>query len=431
MKTLYHLIVNNVLAALANYGAWFSVTFFVYLETRSVFATGMIAGVFALFTMLSGFWFGSLVDHYPKKRVMLASTAASLALYLLALAVFLTAPEGAFADVANPSLWALVLLLVVGTVIGNLRSIALPTLVTVLVPEDRRAKANGLVGVGNGVGFGLVSVASGLIVGSYGMLGALAFSIALSVLAFAHLLFVRVAQDVAHSATHGEPRRVDLRGTIALVAGVPGLVALILFTTFNNFLGGSFMALLDAYGLSLMPVQAWGLLLGVLSFAFVAGGAVIAKYGLGKNPLRTMLFMNLFVWVVSALFTIQPSVILLAIGMFLWMAIGPNIEAAEQTVLQKVVPPERQGRVFGFAQSVEQAASPVTAFLMGPLAQFVFVPFMTAGFGAAAIGGWFGTGPDRGIALLFTLVGIVGAIVTLLAFRSRAYRLLSARYREG
>ena len=55
----------------------------------------------------------------------------------------------------------------------------------------------------------------------------------------------------------------------------------------------------------------------------------------------------------------------------------PYIEAAEQTVLQRVVPYERQGRVFGFAQSVEQSASPLTAFLISPLAQFVFIPFMT------------------------------------------------------
>ena len=75
------------------------------------------------------------------------------------------------------------------------------------------------------------------------------------------------------------------------------------------------------------------------------------------------------------------------------MFLGPYAEAAEQTTLQKVVPYERQGRVFGFAQSVEQAASPLTAFLIGPLAQFVFIPFMTTGAGAEAIGGWFGTRP--------------------------------------
>ena len=44
---------------------------------------------------------------------------------------------------------------------------------------------------------------------------------------------------------------MDLRGTVALVAGVPGLAALIAFSTINNFLGGVFMALMDPYGLSL------------------------------------------------------------------------------------------------------------------------------------------------------------------------------------
>ena len=83
----------------------------------------------------------------------------------------------------------------------------------------------------------------------------------------------------------------------------------------------------------------------------------------------------------------------------------PYAEASEQTILQKVVPYERQGRVFGFAQSVEQAASPLTAFLIGPLTQLVFIPFMTDGAGAETIGDWFGTGPERGIALVFVLTG--------------------------
>src|SRR6185503_7070718 len=109
----------------------------------------------------------------------------------------------------------------------------------------------------------------------------------------------------------------------------------------------------------------------------------------------------------------------------------PYAEAAEQTILQKVVPYERQGRVFGFAQSVEQAASPLTAFLISPIAQFVFIPFMTDGLGARLIGGWFGTGADRGLALVFVLTGIIGLIATILALRSRPYRRLSRRYLES
>ena len=110
------------------------------------------------------------------------------------------------------------------------------------------------------------------------------------------------------------------------------------------------------------------------------------------------------------------------------MALVPYVEAAEQTVLQKVVPYERRGRVFGFAQSVEQAASPLTAFLISPLAQFAFIPYMTDGRGATVIGGWFGTGPSRGIALVFVITAMLGLVLTGFALSSRYYRQLSERY---
>jgi DHA3 family multidrug efflux protein-like MFS transporter len=44
------------------------------------------------------------------------------------------------------------------------------------------------------------------------------------------------------------------------------------------------------------------------------------------------------------------------------------------------------------------------------------------------IGPWFGTGPERGIALVFVVSGILGLVVTGLAMASRPYRQLSAAY---
>jgi DHA3 family multidrug efflux protein-like MFS transporter len=46
------------------------------------------------------------------------------------------------------------------------------------------------------------------------------------------------------------------------------------------------------------------------------------------------------------------------------------------------------------------------------------------------IGSWFGTGTDRGLALLFTAAGLVGLVVTFIAMRSSAYRLLSNNYAQ-
>ncbi len=427
MTIFYNLLANNAFAGVTNFTVWFAITFFVFLETKSVFATGIIAGIFLLTTAVSGFWFGSLVDHYKKKQVMLGSSLFSLVIYIVAFIMYLSVDPQNFKNPASIILWIFVPLVMAGVMVGNIRNIALPTMVTLLFPPKKRDKANGLVGTVTGVSFLITSVISGLLVGFGGMYYVLLLAILVTALVIVHLVFIKVTETkIVHS--ENQPKNIDIKGNIKIVSTVPGLFPLIFFTTFNNFLGGVFMALMDAYGLSLVSVQVWGFMWGVLSTGFIIGGAIIAKKGLGKNPLKTLFLANFVIWTISSFFTIQPSITLLAGGMFIYLCVIPAIEASEQTILQKVVPHERQGRVFGFAQSLEQAASPLTAFMIGPITQIVFIPFMTSGRGANIIGSWYGVTADRGIALVFTLTGLIGLFVTFVAFRSKYYKRLSAQY---
>lgn len=436
MKTFYAVLANSLTASLTNMSVWFAVTFWAYLETRSVIVTAVMAGVYSLTVAVSGFFLGSLVDRYKKKAVMLLSSIASLCLYVLAGLIYITTPQDAFADISSPALWIFIILALVGAIAGNLRGIALATLVTILIPEGQRDKANGMVGTANGVSFLVASIFSGLAVGFLGMFWTLIIAIVLTAGVIVHLLTLSIpesARHVAHSAhadAHTGGGSIDLRGTIRAIAVVPGLFALILFATFNNFLGGVFMSLMDAYGLLLVPVEVWGTLWGFLSLGFIVGGLVVARKGLGRNPLRTLFLANIVMWSICCVFTLKSSIVPLAIGMFVWLCLMPVVEAAEHTILQKAILLERQGRVFGFAQSIEQAASPITAFLIGPIAQFIFIPFMTTGAGVETLGPWFGTGADRGLALLFTAAGVIGLFVTLLAMRSTAYRSLSENNQE-
>ena len=375
-----------------------------------------------------GIWFGSLVDHNKKKNVMILSGVISLIIYIIGFALYVSTPAEEWKNPTSVTLWILNVLLLVGVIAGNIRSIAVPTLVTILIPEDDRAKANGLTGTAFGIAFLICSAISGLLVGAGGMYYVLILGIAMMLLSILHIWFVEIPEKEIVHLEH-QPK-VDLRGTFAVVAAIPGLMALILFSTINNFLGGTFMGLMDAYGLSLVSVEAWGLLFAVISCGFILGGLFIAKYGLGKNPLFAMFAANIVIWIISAVFTIQPSISLLAVGMLIYISVVPFIEAAEQTILQKVVPQERQGRVFGFAQSVEQSAAPLTTFLIGPVAETFFIPFMTTGAGVGLIGGWFGTGADRGIALVFTVTGIIGLVLTVIAMNTKYYQLLSNRYMD-
>lgn len=82
-------------------------------------------------------------------------------------------------------------------------------------------------------------------------------------------------------------------------------------------------------------------------------------------------------WITCIYFVVQPSIRLLISGMVIWMFCSPFAEASESTVLQKVVPYEQQGRVFGIAQSIESAAMPITALFIGPLTEIFFIPWMS------------------------------------------------------
>ncbi len=426
-RIFYEVVVNSLAASLVNNFVWFSLTFWVYLETKSVLTTSVMAGVYSGTVALTGFFLGTVVDRYSKKKAMLFSSLSSLLLYAAAFILFVTTPLSVFRNSQSPSLWIFVLLALLGAIADNLRSIALSTLVSVLLPEEERDRANGVVGTATGVSFLASSIFSGLAIGYLGMFWMLAVALGLTILVIIHLIFRSIPEQ---NLSHGEEQApsFDVRKTVHIIREIPGLFGLIFFNCFNNFLGGVFMALMDAYGLSLVSVQIWGLLWGFLSLGFIIGGIAVARKGLGNNPLRTLFLTNLIMWAVCCVFTLHASVVLLSTGLLVYMLLVPVIEAAEQTIVQKVIPPEKQGRVFGFTQSIEQAAAPVTALFIGPIAQYVFIPYLTTGPGVEWMGPWFGTGPDRGMALIFTLTGIIGLLVTLLAMRSRAYHRLVTHY---
>jgi DHA3 family multidrug efflux protein-like MFS transporter len=431
MKTFHRLLWNALVSSVMGSFVWFALTFWVYLETRSVVATSVIGGAFAVISSLFGMLFGTYVDHHRKHTAMVVASVSALGFYMAALVMYAVVDQDWLLRVRNPAFWLFVTIILAGSVVGNLRGIALSTSVTLLLPEEEHARANGKVGTVLGISFTITSVLSGVVIGQLGMGWALIIAVGISVLALLHLLTIHVAEERPVFDHDDRPPRFDFKGATGVIRTIPGLWGLIGFAAFNNLLGGVFMSLMDAYGLSLVSVEAWGFLFAALSSGFILGGVMVARRGLGKDPMKVILVGNFINWVVCAIFTVQPNIVLLSGGMLVWMTIMPFIEAAEQTVLQRVVPFDHQGRVFGFAQTVENAASPVTAFLIGPLAQLVFMPFMSEGGGGVdLIGSWFGVGPDRGLALIFTIAGLLGIVATVLAGVSRWYRLISQRQHE-
>ncbi len=428
-RSFVHVLVNTAIANITTSFLWFALTFWVYLETRSVLATGIIGGAYMLFVAFFAILFGTIVDRHRKHQVMVFASVVTLASFSVAGVLYLFFPESALLDLGGPWFWLFSGIILFGSVIENMRNIALSTTVTLLIPEERRANANGLVGTVQGLAFIVTSVFSGLAIRFVGMGWTLVIALVLTAVALGHLLLLRIPEEKPRGEG-GRPPTIDLRGSIAAIRSAPGLFALILFSTFNNLIGGVYMALMDPYGLTLFPVELWGVVFGVASTGFILGGILIARFGLGRNPIRTMLLVVVVMGLLGSLFTIREWWWLYAAGIWLYMVLIPAVEAAEQTVIQKVVTFHRQGRVFGFAQAFESAAAPVTAFLIAPIAEFVIIPYMDSAAGRSAWGWLLGEGEVRGIAFIFLFAGLAMVVIALGAFLTRSYRRLSDLYQR-
>jgi DHA3 family multidrug efflux protein-like MFS transporter len=429
-RTFTWILANTALANITTSYLWFALTFWVYLGTRNVIATGVVGGAYMLLIALSSISFGTFVDRYRKLSVMRFAAVFTLVMFVLSGVMFLLTPAAVLLDLAQPWFWVFTMVILIGAVVENMRNIALSTIVTILIEPDRRANANGLVGMVQGLMFLVTSVLSGLSIGLLGMGWTIAVAVVLTALAFAHLLLLRMPEELRPAATdaHGG---FDFRGALAAVLAISGLFALILFSTFNNFIGGVYMALMDPYGLEMFSVELWGILLAVGSSGFLLGGALIGKFGLGSNPLRTLLLAVIAMGVLGAVFTLREWAWLYIVGIWLYLTLVPFVEAAEQTVIQQVVPLERQGRVFGFAMAFESAAAPVTAFLIAPIAQFWIIPYARSADGAAQLAPLLGEGTSRGIALVFLVAGLIMVAAAVLAFLTPVYRRVSAEYAEA
>ena len=379
------MLANTLVANVTSSFLWFALTFWAYLETRSVMATAIIGGGFMLFTAVFGTYFGTLVDRHRKKQVMVVSSTVTLVTYAASGVLWLLLGEGRLADWESPWFWLFAAVILVGGVVESLRNIALSTTVTLLVPggRSRQGQRPGRHGPGHRLH-------------DHQRLQRPERRPARHGLDARHRDRADRRLAAPPAAGHRSPSstpspeeggsRFDVRGAVAAIRAVPGLVALILFSTFNNLVSGVYIALMDPYGLTLFSVEAWGIVLGVTGLGFVVGGGLVARFGLGANPVRTLLLVNLGIAVLGMTFTLREWAWLYVLGIFVFMAIIPAAESAEQTILQRVVPFRTQGRVFGFAQSVELAASPISAFLIGPIAEFWLIPYMDVGRGPLDVG---------------------------------------------
>lgn len=378
-------------------------------QTGSATQFALIAAATSIPGILMLPFAGAFVDRLDRRKVMLAAdTVAALTTGILAVLYATGALQ----------VWHIWLMSAIASVAGSFQHPAYSAIIPLLVPRERLAKVNGLVQTGQALAV-FSPVIAGALIGVVGVSGVIFIDLATFVFAAGMLLLVRVPRPQASAAgakARGSIWREAAYGWTYLRERSPLLWLVGLFALFNFFMAMVSVLILPLI-LSFTSVGVASVLYAAGGCGMVAGGLLMSAWGGPKRKIEGALGFMALAGVFLFLHGLTPSVWLIAVVAPAFLSTMPVISGCSTAILQMRVPGDVLGRVFATVGMLARISAPVAYFLAGPLADRVFGPAMQPGGAlAGSVGTLIGTGPGRGIALIFMICGVALTLAAALGW---------------
>lgn len=404
-------VVSTVGSSLTGFvlGVW------VYQQTGSATQFALIAVCATLPSILLAPIAGALVDRHDRRLVMIVADFGAAASTVV---VALLYSAGVL------EVWHIWAATGFTATCNAFQGPAYSASLTMLVPPEHRARANGLMQTGQALAIIAPVVAAGL-VASIGVGGVIAVDLATFGFAVVTLFIVRIPrpeQSSAGKAARGSLVREAGYGWAYLRQRQGLLWTTLLFAFFNFFISMS-AVMVQPLILSFSTVGALGWLMFAGGSGMLAGSLVMGAWGGPKRRIQGVLNFAIVGGIALFLHGMAPSAWLIAVMAPAFLFTIPVVGGSMMAILQGRVPADVQGRVFAMVRMLGSIATPVAYLLAGPLADGVFEPAMAPGGALAPVlGPWIGVGDGRGIAVMFMISGLVLSLTAALAWGSRAIR---------
>ncbi|RKG71253.1 MFS transporter [Corallococcus sp. CA054B] len=399
----------------------FSVGVFVYQNSDSVTEYSLASFFGFLPMMLLAPLAGSLVDRRNRQRVMLLADLGAIATVMLMWGL-VTADRSGLWSLRS---WHFYLPLAMGSACSTFRTLAFSASTALLIPKQHLGRANGLIELAIGAGQLLSPVLAGVLVVKIGLEGVLLINISTYLCALGALLCVLIPQPpLDEDARRGRPPlRTDIVLGWRFIRERPGLLGLLAFSSAVNLFTVLVTVLITPLVLSFASPSTLGWVVTCAGSGMLFGGVTMGVWGGPKRRVLGLLGANLVAGMALWAAAMPASVFLFAGAAFVFMFTSPVATGSSQAIWQTKVPPAIQGRVFATRRMLALAAPPLAALLAGPLADRVFDPWMARdGLLADSVGRLLGTGPGRGIALLYVILGLLLVVSVLAACLSPRIR---------
>ncbi len=361
--------------------AQFALVWWLTKETGSATVLATATLVAMLPQVLVGPFAGALVDRWNRRRVMIVADGGIALVSALLAYLFWT---------GQVQVWHIFLVKAVRAAGGAFHWPAMAASTSLMVPKEHLPRVAGLNQTMHGV-MNIVSPPLGAVLLSvlpvHGILG---LDVGTAALAIVPLLFVAIPQPRRTLEEKRLPYLSQVRAGFRYVWGWRGLfILLLMVAVLNGILSPAFSLL------PLLVTKHFGrgaLELSWLTSAFgvgvIAGGLLLSVWGGFRRRILTSLSgMVGMALGVSVLGLLPPSGVFIAVGAM--VAVGvmqPIVNGPLMALLQSMVVPEMQGRVFSLISSFATAMSPLGLAIAGPVADLLGIQFWYVLGGLALLG---------------------------------------------
>lgn len=422
MRGFLVLLLTQAFSSLGSSMTSFALIVWSYRQAGSALKTALLSICSYTPYVLVSMFAGALSDRWSKKRVMLVCDA---------LAACSTVAVAMLLDAGRLEVWHLYVLSAVNGLMNTFQQPASDVASTLLTPVECYQTASGirsLVGSLNGI---VAPAAATALLTLVGMEAVIAFDLLTFSVAFLSLiLFVRIP-EVEKEEDDRESVLNMVASGLAFLRDNAGILHLMLFLAAINLSAYMFEAALPAMLIPRGGEMALGTVQAVTGVAMVAG-SLLASFA-PEPQSRVRVICN------TLMISMSTESFLLALGRGLpawcfgavlgWLPI-PLMNANMDVIFRTRIPVAMQGRVYAARNTFQFFTIPLGCLMGGLLVDSVFEPYMASLSAGHWLTGLFGAEKGSGAALLFFLLGIVGALTCVAFRRDRAIWTLESA-REG
>jgi DHA3 family macrolide efflux protein-like MFS transporter len=326
------------------------------LSTISAFLPQLIISLFA------GVW----ADRYPRKRLIIYADVLT-ALSTLILAVFFI--------LGYRELWLILLVAGIRSVGAGIQTPAVNALLPQIVPTDRLIKVNSI----NGTFQPFIMIAAPIISGallSFSSLESIFFvDVVTAILAVSLLVILKVPALQKATGEQEKGYVDDIRAGLNYIKQNRAIKTLFIFFAFVGFLVAPVAFLSPLLVTRSFGDEVWRLTANEVTFfvGSILGGIIMTAWGGFKNHFRTI-GLSCILWAI--LFTglgLSKVFGVYLIFMFLAGIPMPFLNVPTITLLQEMVRPDMQGRVFSVQQMIMNTVLPAGMLVFGPIADVISI----------------------------------------------------------